>query len=183
MTYCIFTEKKMLTRFKKSFPKIEENECLETINKKEFEIYDCVEDNENCITGKCYITEIGNFKVINEYQKELHFLAIDKCIFFDDDTFKKCDCLVFDEKTISFIEIKDCKQKNRKARKKDAKSQLKNTILILKDKIDKEIEAYLCIGYTNTKPSILASSLDALVEFEEELKTKLLEGCQKEFLK
>ena len=172
----------MENKLKDIFPKIKENGCLKILNDKEFEIYDCTKDDKDCEFGKCYIKKNGNFKVINNFEKKVGFLAIDKCIFFDDDKFKKCDCLIFDDKIISFIEIKNCKTKNRRMRKKDVKEQLKKTIEIFKSKIDidKNIEAYLCLGFKTTNPSKLSSNMDSLVEFEEELNTKLFEGCQKE---
>ena len=160
-----------------TFPQIDDNNCLDIVTKKEFEIYDCEEEK------RCYIaTEYGQFKVINILEKEISFLAIDKCLFFDNDKFKKCDCLIFDKETICFIEIKACKFKQRKSNKKTAISQLKSTIEIFRKEfdIDKKIEAYLCIGMNPENPP-RASSSDMILEFEEELDTKLLEGCQKAF--
>jgi len=160
-----------------TFPQIDDNNCLDIVTKKEFEIYDCEEEK------RCYIaTEYGQFKVINSLEKEISFLAIDKCLFFDNDKFKKCDCLLFDKDTICFIEIKACKFKQRKSNKKTAISQLKSTIEIFRKEfdIDKKIEAYLCIGMNPENPP-RASSSDMILEFEEELDTKLLEGCQKAF--
>ena len=90
---------------------------------------------------------------------------------------------MFDNNTICFVEIKDCKPKQRSKRKKDAVLQLKSTINIFKENIefDKKSEAYLCIGFSNTAPAILASSMSMKAEFEEDFNTTLLEGCQKVF--
>ena len=167
----------MQNSLKTIYPQIDDNNCLDTLTKKEFEIYDCEEEK------RCYIaTEYGQFKVINSLEKEISFLAIDKCLFFDNDKFKKCDCLLFDKENICFIEIKACKFKQRKSNKKTAISQLKSTIEIFRKEfdIDKKIEAYLCIGMNPENPP-RASSSDMILEFEEELDTKLLEGCQKAF--
>ena len=167
----------MRSSLKKVFPQIEENGCMESLREKEFEIYDREEEK------RCYIsTEYGQFKVINDSEKEITFLAIDKCLFFDSDTFKKCDCVVFDSNTICFVEIKACKFKQRKSNKKTAISQLKSTIEIFRKEfdMDKKIEAYLCIGMNPQHPP-RASTSDKILEFEEELDTQLLEGCQKEF--
>lgn len=167
----------MQNSLKTIYPQIDDNNCLDIVTKKEFEIYDCEEEK------RCYIaTEYGQFKVINSLEKEISFLAIDKCLFFDNDKFKKCDCLLFDKDTICFIEIKACKFKQRKSNKKTAISQLKSTIEIFRKEfdIDKKIEAYLCIGMNPENPP-RASSSDRILEFEEELDTKLLEGCQKAF--
>ena len=167
----------MQNSLKTIYPQIDDNNCLDTLTKKEFEIYDCEEEK------RCYIaTDYGQFKVINILEKEISFLAIDKCLFFDNDKFKKCDCLLFDKENICFIEIKACKFKQRKSNKKTAISQLKSTIEIFRKEFDiyKKIEAYLCIGMNPENPP-RASSSDRILEFEEELDTKLLEGCQKAF--
>ena len=167
----------MQNRLKEAFPQTESNSCIKTISSKEFDIYDCEEEK------RCYIaTEYGQFRVINSLEKEITFLAIDKCLFFDSDRFKKCDCVVFDNDTICFIEIKACKFKQRKYNKKTAISQLKSTIEIFRKEldIDKKIEAYLCIGMNPENPP-RASTSDRILEFEEELDTKLFDGCQKEF--
>jgi hypothetical protein len=167
----------MVSLLKESFSQIEENMCLE-IKNIDFEIYDSKEDN------RCYICEKdGDFQVLNKDKLDIVFLAIDKCIFFDSDEFKKCDCVIFDAKTVCFIEIKDCKPKRRKGYKKQAQEQLKSTIKIFKDKIDidKKLEAYLCVGCSATRPSRPASSKNAQAEFLINFNTLLFDGCQKKF--
>jgi hypothetical protein len=173
----------MITKLKRAFPKIYTNGCYEVVNHKEFDIYDCKEDNESSTTGRCYIQQDGDFKVINLNQKKIGFLAVDKCVFFDEDTIKKCDCIIMDDETLCFIEIKDCKSRNRSNRKREAKKQLKSTIEFFESKVEvnRTKEAYLCVGVSRTRPSKLASSMDSRIEFEENLDTRLFDGCQKEF--
>ena len=168
----------MIDALKKAFPQIEKNSCLKTQLDKKFDIYDCEEEK------RCYICEKdGHFQVINNNGKEIGFLAVDKCLFFDDDELKKCDCIVFDGDTICFIEIKECKPKRRKGHKKNAEKQLKSTIEVFKSKIkiDKRMEAYLCVGCSATQPSRTASSKNAQAEFLIHLNTILFDGCQKKF--
>ncbi len=173
----------MINSLKNTFPQIEQNSCLEFRIDKEFEIYDCDENDDNCTMGRCYVKENGQFKVINHGPKEIAFLAVDKCLFFNNDGFKKCDCIIFEDSTICFIEIKDCKNGQRAKRKKTAKEQLKSTLQIFKEAMDleREHEAYLCVGVSSTRPSTLSSSMDSIVEFEEKFDTRLFDGCQKEF--
>lgn len=175
----------MIAELKEAFPIIEENSCFEIITKKNFEIYDCKAEDTSCTTGRCYIKESGDFLVLNPNEQEISFLAVDKCIFLDDDATQRCDAIIYNNDTICFIEIKDCKSKNRSARKKDAKKQLKTTIELFENKIniEKNREAYLCVGTSQTRPSKLASGMDAFVEFEEDLNTMLFDGCQKSFSK
>ena len=167
----------MVNALKEAFPQIDENNCLELLN-KDFEVYDCEEDK------RCYLCEEdGDFKVLNPSQKEIGFIAVDKCLFFDSDDFKKCDCIVFDEDTICFVEIKNCKPKRRKNHKPNAIKQLKATIEIFQNKINinKKIEAYLCVGCSSTHPSRTASSKNAQAEFLRDFNALLFDGCQKEF--
>lgn len=168
----------MIDVLKEAFPQIQKNGCLETLLQEQLEIYDCEKEK------RCYICEKdGHFQVLNLKRKEVGFVAVDKCLFFDDDEFKKCDCIVFDSETICFIEIKECKPKRRKGHKKSAEKQLKSTIEVFKSKlnIDKKIEAYLCVGCSATRPSRTASSKNAQAEFLMQLNTILFDGCQKEF--
>jgi len=167
----------MQNRLKEIYPQIVSKNCLETITSEVFEIYDCEEEK------RCYIaTDYGQFKVLNSSKREITFLAVDKCLFDDSDEFKKCDCIVFDNDTFCFVEIKACKFKQRKSNKRTAISQLKFTIEILREKldIDKKLEAYLCIGMNPQNPP-RASSSDRKLEFIDELNTELFDGCQKEF--
>ncbi len=168
----------MKNKLEEAFPQVLTNHCLETNSEKEFWIYDCDEES------RCYITsEDSQFQVINNTENHISFLAIDKCIFFDDDAFEKCDCAVFNEKIFCFIEIKKSKKSRKKKNRKKAKTQLQSTINIFREKIDfssLQLEAYLCIGMSPTRPSITAASMDMRLEFEE-LDTKLFEGCQKKF--
>jgi len=147
-----------------------EHHCLETISDRDFYIYDSDEEQ------RCFIDKEGNhstgaqlFKVINHNNQNIRFLAIDKCLFFDSDKFKRCDCLIYDEKYLCFIELKKVDTtRNRNSAKKTARAQLYSTITIFKEKFDFEnriVEAYLCVGYKPTKPAILASSQSAKVAF------------------
>ena len=179
----------MIKKLKDAFSQIERNFCLEILKDKEFKIYDCPELDDSCTKGRCYIRTNGQFKVINSNEKEINFLAVDKCIFFDDDEFKKCDCIVFDNKFFCFIEIKEFNTtrkvgKRRRAKREASLNQVKSTIEKFKEKfeIDRELEAYICVKKaTEGIPSTQASSSDRKLEFEEELRTKLFDGCQKEF--
>jgi hypothetical protein len=66
----------------KAFPQIIQNTCLEILTDTKFSIYDSE-------SGRCFIQKenegIIHFTVKNPKQKEVGFLAIDKCIFMDSD--------------------------------------------------------------------------------------------------
>jgi hypothetical protein len=167
------------------FAQIEENHCLQTISDTEFDIYDSGEEQRCFILSDESISSSTQlFKVINPNNQNIRFLAVDKCLFFDGDKFKRCDALLYNEEYLCFLELKKVDAtRNRNSAKKTARAQLYSTIRIFQQKMDFEnriIEAYLCVGYKATNPAILASSQSAKVAFED-LKARLYNGCQKRF--
>ena len=171
----------MINKLKSKFSHIEEENCLEIINEKYFEIFD------HEIDKRCYmVSENGQFKVSNSCQKELNFVAIDNCLF-DSLDGERSDCMVFDDKIICFIELKNCKNKNISKNRKKAKSQLISTIEFFRDNFDLEfeLETYICVTcfreYEGFVMTPRASNSDAQLEFEESLDTKLFYQCNKSF--
>lgn len=173
----------MISQFKKC--KSDIDECFETLNIKEFEIYDC-EDEKRCFikSEDSIICDSQIFRVENENLRDITFVAFDKCIFDDSDNFSKCDCIISDNKKVCFVELKKTKTSQRSTKVKQAIKELKESIKKCKDKIDFkdfELEAYYCVGSRKVVPSKSSSRLNDLVEFEEELNTILFEGCEKKF--
>jgi hypothetical protein len=171
----------MIHSLKEIFPHIEEKECLQLLTQKSFEILDHADDK------RCYILEKdGQFKVINPYQKEISFIAIDECLFRSSDG-SRADCAIYDEEVFCFIELKDCKNKNISANRRKAKEQLIATIEFFRKKIDikQKLEAYICITCSTNKEKITmtprASNSEAELEFEEFLDTQLFYRCEKLF--
>jgi hypothetical protein len=165
----------------KAFPQIEEKSCLEILNTPKFSIYDSE-------FGRCFIQkeehEIIHFTVKNPNQKDIGFLAIDKCVFMDNDEIKRCDCAVFDSKTICFIEIKETtRRKSENSRK--AREQLLRTIEEFISKIDftnKRIEAYVVVGLEFVEtPAKKAQDLVSTLAFEELGVTLFQDGNEKKF--
>jgi hypothetical protein len=164
----------MTNKLHKAFPTIVDNSCLEVIERSSFSII----DEEK----RCRIVDEGQFKVSNPHQKSIHFLAVDSCTFLDsDDT--RCDCILFNEKTFCFIELKSCKSKNESNHRKKAKAQLKATIKEFKSRLSftQALEAYICITCIPVGKSPRAANQEAIVEFEEVFDTKLSYGCEKDF--
>jgi hypothetical protein len=172
-------------KLRAAFAKIRENQCLEIISDSEFEIYDS-DDEQRCFILREDTTSSSQiFKVINHKKQAIRFLAVDKCLFFDSDKFKRCDCIIYNEKYFCFVELKKVEvTRNRNSAKKTARAQLHSTIKIFREKVDLKnmtLEAYQCVGYKPSNPATLASSQSARVEFEENLNTRLYNGCQKNF--
>lgn len=166
----------------KAYPQIVQNLCLEILSDSEFSIYDSE-------MGRCFIQKEENgiihFTVKNPQQKEIGFLAIDKCIFMDNDKIKRCDCAVFDNKTFCFIEIKETNQRKSENSRK-AREQLLTTIKEFKDKIDfsdKRLEAYVVVGLDFKKIYPAAKSQDLLstLQFERLGVTLFHDGNEKKF--
>lgn len=156
-------------------------ECTESTLNKSFFIIDDIDNQPAYI-----IKEKGQFEVINNTKENLNFLKIDDCIYSSADK-TRCDCAVFDDSVFCFIELKHCKIRNQKENRKKADIQLKETIISFKseDVIQgKELEAYACLtciidGMVSRITN--AYSKDTILEFEEELDTKLDYKCKKEF--
>lgn len=167
----------MLSQIKNAFPQSELNHCIIALADSEFKILDKDEQAPASIHTE------GSFQVLNPSQKEIHFLAIDKCIFFDSDNLKKCDAAVFDTNIFYFIEIKNIhKLARRSEARKNAKEQLLSTIKIFKERIDFSAYSLLAVYSltdSNTKPypAKTASQLNTEIRFID-LDTTLLEGNQ-----
>ena len=167
---------------KNAYPQIIQNSCLDILTDVEFSIYDSE-------IGRCFIQKeedsVIHFTVKNPNQKEIGFLAIDKCIFMDSDKIKRCDCAVFDNKTFCFIEIKETNQRKSENSRK-AKEQLLITINEFKNKIDfsdKRLEAYVVVGLDFKKVSPASKSQDLLstLKFERLGVTLFHDGNEKKF--
>jgi hypothetical protein len=166
----------------KVFPQINQNACLEILNDTEFSIYDSE-------SGRCFIQKneegLIHFTVKNPNKKDIGFLAIDKCIFMDNDDIERCDCAVFDKKTFCFIEIKETARRKSENSKK-ARSQLLTTIQEFIKKIDfgnTRLEAYVVVGldFSEVKPASKAQDLATSLEFMEFGVTLFHDGNEKKF--
>lgn len=171
----------MLDTIRQTFPKIQENSCLQTLTDTEFCIYDT--DMGRC-TIQTDLDGIKHFTIENPTKRDVHFLAIDKCIFLDSDGTQRCDCAVFDSKTFCFIEIKEVDHAARRAEQlRKAKEQLNTTILHFQKQLTfktKRIEAYACVGRTTARPARQATDLNDQLEFAE-LGATLYHGNIKRF--
>jgi len=169
----------MQDSIKQAFPLVFENACLEITQLAEFEIID--KQISRCILQKGH-SEDGNLWVINKHQKEVFFLAIDKCLFFDKaDDPSRCDCALFDENRICFVEIKESNKSKRRDRRNKAIEQLAKTINLFKSLgIDfPQFDALVCFSTYQTFPK--RRNLDKEIEFLNECGAFLYEGNLEEF--
>jgi hypothetical protein len=170
-----------------AFANIAKNDCLVISSENFFDIYDSEQQRCVLLTENDSLTVIGQkFRVINPNRENIRFLAIDKCVFFDSDKIKRCDCLIYNDQCVCFIELKKLDNtRNKNSAKKTAREQLLATIKFVQEQIDFDnlsLEAYVCVGYKPSNPSILASDQAAMKKFID-LNTRLYNGCQKDFSK
>ena len=157
--------------------------CTNNISDTHFLIQDDIENQPAYIKY-----DQGQFEVKNNTKKDIGFLQIDDCIYTSKDK-SRCDCAVYDDKVFCFIELKTCKILSQKANRKKADAQLRFTIEQFRsDGIihDQTLEAYACLtcNYDGKFTKITnARNQNTIVEFEDELNTRLYYECKKEFNK
>lgn len=93
--------------------------------------------------------EDWHFFVENPEAKEIHFVAIDECLFVREKG-GQCDFGVFDAEYFVLVDIKDVKTKQRKANRKKAVEQLYNTLSILKESnvLPENLQKFAIVGLT-----------------------------------
>jgi len=129
----------------------------------------------------------GEFNIRNFTAKELTFIATDSCVYTSDDE-KRCDCVVHDDKTFCFIELKNCKRTNWQNHREKAERQLETTIRNFEAENilnGKNLEAYMCctctINNEYTKIKRASNKSEIITYFEDSLNTSLYCDNQKEF--
>lgn len=161
-------------------------ECLEVKTDPQLQIRDHDEDNKPCVF-EAKVTEDENvFSIDNPTTKELCFIAVDQCLLFNDSP-KRCDCILFDDQTFCFIELKLSVTSRRQgaARAKEAREQLEHTIQYFLNNIDHILKGYLLEAYVVMHPTIYpkrSASRDIVFErFRNDLGIHLFEQNWKKF--
>jgi hypothetical protein len=169
----------MQESIKKAFPLISQNACIEVTQFLDFEIID--RQISRCILQEGH-SESGHLWVSNQNKKQIHFLAIDKCLFFDNPIDpSRCDCALFDENRICFVEIKESNKSNRRKRRIEAIEQLAKTINLFKDSgvESTQFDALVCFSTYQAFPK--RRNLDKEIEFLNNCGGFLYEGNLEEF--
>lgn len=115
--------------------------------------------------------------VNNETNKQVCLTKTDKCLFTDETS--KCDCLLFDDVQLYFIEIKSCSSGSRSNRRRTASNQLRQTIEHFRlNNIDfSKYKATALICFKSVEPKIIqASRNSASAIFKEQYGVLLEEG-------
>lgn len=169
----------MRESIERAFSRTLENSCLEIISSQQFEIID--KEVSRCIWQDGH-SESGHLWVNNMSLKDIHFLAIDKCLFFDKDNDpSRCDCALFDENRICFVEIKEASASNRSKRRAKAVEQLANTINLFRELgvESEQFDALICFSTFQAYPK--RRDLSREIEFLNACGGFLYEGNLEEF--
>lgn len=166
-----------------AFPQVIKGGCLETETRSLFHIYDSDLDPRRCHISHLETDDV-HFTVNNPNNVDIHFLAIDKCIF-DDLGPSRCDFALFSNSVFCFVEIKDVKMRGRQKARVNAQKQLSSTISeFLEQGVifhNLNLEAIICFVHYELYPAITATSIDAVVEFQDQFNARLLIGNSRTF--
>jgi len=168
----------MIDSIKTTFPLCNSNNCLHSKTDSFIFIKDPV-------NGCCLIVNNGDlyhFSIKNPKNKTVNVLMIDKCLFNQKSSHKKCDFVAFDNKIFCFIEIKDTTSRSSK-HKKNAVDQLRQTLIKFAaiDFTKYNIEAIVAWNYQPSRPLVSTLMQSAKIEFLTTFRAKLYEGNEKEF--
>lgn len=140
---------------------------------------------------------LPSFIIINsQAPKPIHFLALDKCFFSDSDSDagKRSDCMVFNNQTLCFAELKlnvtSDNQNTRCDRAEEAMKQLGATIDFFQTKFKENSQDFMNLGFTyeayivfrsEKYPRDTSSRKNRKVKFAQQYGVKLEEKNIKEF--
>lgn len=164
-----------------AFPQVENGGCIEVVSESVFFIFDSATEPKRCFIRKVDSDPI-HFTIRNPESRDIHFLAIDKCIFQDGDS-SRCDCAVFHDKEFNFIEISESKKLHRNEKRKKALSQLANTVDLFRAsdiQFTADVNAIVCFVGKNIFPARNSQNNEARLAFYEERGVVLLEGNEHE---
>jgi hypothetical protein len=164
------------------------NKCLcsiknsyEEIDTNEFFIFDDDSDQPSTIVLN---SKQFQLRVKNPKNKLITFAKVDKCILPEEKGKKKCDCFLFDNAKLFFVEIKSTNPKGRKEARREAILQLEHTIRYF---ISKEVnvsklyaKAVICFKNINSYP-IKSSQKSQQAMFKINYNVSLEEGNLIEF--
>lgn len=173
----------MIDNIKTAFPKLVENKCF-SIQNTDFGIRDD-QDKQQAPSYIVFEMEEAHFKVKNPSNKEVHFLAIDKCLWNDSDKVGgRCDFIVFDEASFLFVDIKKAKMRHASDYRKDAEKQLEATLQKFQAQINFDThKIYAIIAFVKSKisPQLATRNQNLKVKWDTKYGIDLMECNTWEF--
>lgn len=114
--------------------------------------------------------------IYNESESEICVVKTDKCLIKEVEGQKKCDCILFNNRRLYFVEIKSGGTGKRGERKRKAKEQLGSTIDNLRNNgislSNLELQAIICIKNHSRKiPQVTEQTM--MEKFREQYNVKL----------
>lgn len=144
---------------------------------------------ENGQTGRAEIVNqnsLSGFKIDNPQQKQILMVSIDGCLL-DSRAGKRCDCLVFDNADLCFVELKlnVSSFKQSSSASKEAREQLEASISYFKTILDElltgmALEAFIVMK-EQVYPRVRANRSNLFVSFQERTGVSLYEKNHKQF--
>lgn len=163
-------------------PRVAQGGCLVSHTARQAVIYDHKKaedqaDNDLRVDGRCYLRQPDedgspfDFTVHNQKGKVFHFVAVDKCMFSDEEGGSRCDCLVFNPQLSLFIDLKENKSvAGRQKGRRKAIQQICATIewflaeQLLADW--EQVEVVVANGSRKRHPRLAANSIEKTAELE-----------------
>lgn len=176
--------RQFIEKLHKVFAQREVMGCLEISEQKNFQI--CEDDQIRRICIVDVDQSKSGFHIYNPREKMIYVFATDNCFFHSQDG-KRCDCIVFDDACLCFVELKLEVGTHRQAteKAKDAREQLGTTITFFKNAFNNafmefKLEAYLVMR-DNVRPAQSAQRIEVFVNFLKTYGVPLKELSDKEY--
>jgi hypothetical protein len=141
--------------------------CLTASEERNFQICEIQQNKPVCIVAD---PSASGFRIDNPREKRIHVFATDNCFFHEKDG-KRCDCIVFDDTSLCFVELKLNVITHRQATQKaqDGREQLGATIKFFRDSLDNDfmefdLEDYI-VMQDRIRPARNAQRLEVFVNF------------------
>ena len=147
--------------------------AFEFTQERQFFIYD--EKNTEQPVKIISADEKFQLTVNNQNSKLICLIKTDNCLLGDDT--RKCDCILFDDARLFFVEIKSSRSSTRSKDRRSAIEQLGITVSLFKQRIDiSKFTANAIICFKQTEPRITSASANtARATFLQDYKVMLEE--------
>lgn len=176
--------KQLIERLCQVFPQREVTGCLAETRQEKFQV---CEDGQ---TRRVVVVGLGQpqsgFRIHNPHEKVIYIFATDNCFFHSRDG-KRCDCVIFDDTYLCFVELKVEVRTRRQATDKaaDAREQLGATITFLKaafanDFLGFRPEAYVVMR-EHVRPARRSQRNEAFTNFLQTYQVPLKELSNEEY--
>lgn len=157
-------------------PRVAAGSCLSSHTVRKVIIYD------NPTDGCCYLRSHGeeispfDFTIHNAKGRIFHFVKVDKCMFSDAESIRRCDCLVFNDAVSLFIDFKGNTSYNsrRKGRKSALEQIAASVVWFINEGLLQEqesVEIIVANGTHNRHPRFTGNIIEKTLELQNRFPT------------